>query len=556
MDSSNDQRLRLIEDRSGDLAVIAHFDGVEQAISESLKSSQPVVLFGDNIHEEIVSYRRSNTTYEPLLFTGSHVDSVSDLVSFYYVGRKALLRRIASFLSSAADPSLIDFSALQSGKVELIGHHFIYDFIAERYIRTRKRDAESAPQEIAEFLSILESQTIEEPIVISHYGYGWTYSHLLALDIRDRSANFVPLVIAVDTKFMGNASFAVERRPIQQEEAFRFLSDSLPMRHAEVVSRYSLFNATQSRSRSRSRERNSDSRTSISLFDVSSFANFLRNLGSEDVSLDSVAAVIPRRVVAPVMFEDSDTGIGLDHSGVYGTSASQINGSARALNNQIYELITLGSLDNSIPRITNVLRRMSNILVRVTSGRIAEEADVVEFGVEFSYFESRIYEADDRLGSLSRGEVLGFLGEGKKFLSRFEAWRTYSEETDTPQTAATLDNASAAIQILRLAVAEGVISLEASARVEIALEADNDGNSNVWGEGYVKSGENLGAALGRGALKAAKEVGEGALGGATEAASEISRSFMRRHAEVFMRLAASRSERWLAMLLDYLSDHT
>jgi hypothetical protein len=481
---------------------------------------------------------------------------IFDYAKPYFKGRSSTLSKVAGFLTVTSLKGIVDVTALASGNPGLVDLEGLYPYIIEEFVSTRKKK-DGAEREIKEVLDVLRDISVPGPFVISINGEGVRLEQYLCLRAWEAAAERPPLVfvIADDELELGNIKSEIVRTsPLKKSELFDFLRQECGSKANDIERKFRTWIA----SRSPLYGRTSSQDPFIDLYEASSFLQFLENLPDEDEH--SLPNPVLPRVPAPIMFQEEPLGIGLDHTLAVGVRPSHTAGAARALRNQAADLASLPTLENAIPRASVVLSRIAAVLERIAmSHGEAEEADLVEFGVEFSSLEGRVYEAGDRLGVLSRGEVLSFIGEATRFLNRFDIWKNYREQGGGEiSKVADPAVASTAISILRSAISEGILTDEAAGRVASALENISESDGAVRREGLTRSTENLGAALGRGALKATK-AGAVALGSelkerAVEVTADASERFVRKHAGQFLALAAARSGAWLTMMVSHLID--
>ncbi len=255
-----------------------------------------------------------------------------------------------------------------------------------------------------------------------------------------------------------------------------------------------------------------------------------------------------------MMFARSDNLIGIDHQPAKGLSPQTARGAARALRNQANEIILSGGLQNAAPGLNNVLTRIAAAAERIEKSELAEESDVIEFGVEVSYFERRLFDAKDRLGEMSKGEVLAFSSEASRFISRFDSWKNYIEETRF--SAPSREAAEIASSLMKKAIDAGILNDEAAAKIEGTLRDGSDDNEGRQ-EGIARSSENLTSVVGRNALESirstASEVGKEAKSQIAKSTIEASKNFIVANSPALIRLAQLRGGRWLEMLTELFS---
>ncbi|WP_157683894.1 hypothetical protein [Brevundimonas diminuta] len=277
-------------------------------------------------------------------------------------------------------------------------------------------------------------------------------------------------------------------------------------------------------------------------------------IDTEEDAVDDTIKSIPSKIIAPMMFARSDNLIGIDHQPAKGLSPQTARGAARALRNQANEIILSGGLQNAAPGLNNVLTRIAAAAERIEKSELAEESDVIEFGVEVSYFERRLFDAKDRLGEMSKGEVLAFSSEASRFISRFDSWKNYIEETRF--SAPSREAAEIASSLMKKAIDAGILNDEAAAKIEGTLRDGSDDNEGRQ-EGIARSSENLTSVVGRNALESirstASEVGKEAKSQIAKSTIEASKNFIVANSPALIRLAQLRGGRWLEMLTELFS---
>lgn len=544
------QRLRVLEDRTGDLVVRADFDSIQRALRVSQDRQLPAVLYGTNYSEEVSAYRSKygRSSYSSILI-GKRAKTLREVMYPFYVGRTALLDRILSYgdgYTMIHGPWVENF--VKNGRPESDFDSFI-DGVLVSYVKSRRRK-EGAESDFREFIRNLEKADLSGPLLIM-MGARISVSQASVVHAMSKNGSAYPSVVCYnDRPDFADDEFSVERKPVTKEELISLLAGHLGKDISDIEARFSIWQATSHRVHNDSSD--------LTIYEASAFASFVKRVDGEDLSISGPVNYVPSRVVAPVMFEESCGRIGLDHSPVNDNNQSHAIGAARALKNQAIDLASIGSLDNALPNISRTILRISDTLDRISKSQKAEQADVVELGVDLSYFESRIYSARDKLGSMSANEALSFIGEANRFINRFDAWKTYLEETNLPEDVLVSEETSdAAVKLLKLAVGEGILTPDARAKVESVL-ATNELDQPIRRDGVARSGESLGAALGHGAIKASravgKKLGEEAANQAAEAVVDETTNFLKRHAPLFLKLAASRSGKWLAMLVSEITN--
>lgn len=549
-----ESRLTAYQDRHDYWRLSARFDAVERSIEESRLSGQPVFVTGPNIYEEFQSYAHGKSRYVEYsgLIINSKADHPFDALRDAYWGKTASLRKIVGFLNGTqcgltGTISIADLSEPDQDLIELIIEKAKAEFINSR------KNPSGADAEFEIFLDKFDSVPIPGPIVMTVSRHGLTYLQWIVIGRLLLQENPTPTVILVDrdAESVFEITKSYKRVPVTGNELFEFLSQEFGKSSSELKRLYDLWHASRG-----ARKPKLALDEDMSLSEGSSFVSFVRNFDTDETPVELATRSIPQRIVAPLMFVAGAERIDVDHEAAKGISAASAKGAARALKNQANDVVSSGGISNSVPGLSQVLKRISQTAEKLELSSPPEEGDIVELGVDVSYLEHRVYEAKDRIGEVSLGEVLAFVGEANRYLSRFEAWRTYREETG--QTlGASAEVSALAHQLLVKAAEAGLLTDEARARVLTTLHsdvADEDANRR---EGIARSSENLTSVVSRGALKAleagGKDLAKEARSQAAKGLVDKSQAFLIANAPALMRLAQLRAGKWLEMVANLFS---
>ena len=544
-------RLSLHREQNSEWRIHVNFDAVTKAIELSRTHGRPSFILGENVKEEFVAYATGLGRY--IDYHGTIIDRQGrhpfDALRSIYWGKTSTLRRVIGFANTHA-PSIKtniseDFllSLTPSIRADVRGR-FVNDYLAH------KRDLGSNKEEIETFLRRFEQISIEGPIVITASENMLSYIQWLVISRWEEESPKTPLIILIDSKknSIGPDSLSITRSPIKVPELVEFLGEKSPEKKRNVEKYFDLWRLSQPY------RRNYTANSSITAYDSSAFASFLMRIDTEDDVVDNTIKSIPSKIIAPMMFARSENLIGIDHQPAKGLSPQAARGAARALRNQANDIILSGGLQNIAPGLNNVLSRISAAAERIEKSETAEESDVIEFGVEVSYFESRLFDAKDRLGEMSKGEVLAFSSEASRFLSRFDSWKNYIDETgfSTPSSEA----ADIASSLMRKAIDAGILTEDAVAKIEGTLKTGSDDNEGRQ-EGIARSSENLTSVVGRNALESIRsttsDVGKEAKSQIAKSTIEASKNFIVANSPSLIRLAQLRGGRWLEMLTELFS---
>lgn len=191
------ERLFLEQDVRGPWRLQCNFTAIEDAILSYPKRSQPILVMGPYIYEEMQSYVRSRRSYAE--YSGVFVDGTArhpfDMLRAQYWGRTALLRRVISFLNSymIRSSSANNITELTDN----IDANFsrILDQALADYISSRK-NATRANEDFATVVSDVIALRFAGPFVLSA-STGVTY--LQAITLHKWSAiRKEPLVLLSD----------------------------------------------------------------------------------------------------------------------------------------------------------------------------------------------------------------------------------------------------------------------------------------------------------------------------------------------------------------------
>lgn len=544
--------------RAGDLEAHLRLEGVEAALHVLRQRSGIVAVVGPHSAEEVQNYFRRIRNYPMFAYSavGNHGHDLSDLLYHRYIGRMKILRRIMAFMTSHVTMSDADLSSHIIDSRMLWPNISLEDYLANSYINSRKKP-DGSEQEISEFFAHVNELFIPDPVVLRRYYGGWNGEQCILVS-KALSVGH-PLVFVTDRDDLSAAADEIlYTPPVTTRHVFEAINSEFHVPMDVVARNYKLWRASRFR---RSRVKSIDLDEVASSHSLAEFTNFLLEAVAEGVEDSEGPPTIPNRIVAPLMFREQPDHIGLDHVAVNGITRNVAVGGIRALKNLTQDLKDSGVLANAVVAINPCLDRVVTILEKIESTDPIEEADIVEFGVEFSYLESRIINAQDKLSKDTMEFVLSYTGEGQNLLERFEPWQTYKAEGggfSDGLGVVNRDIAAASIRLLRAAAADGLLDPSAMTRVNDAVEtADID--APLKRASLAATTQNLGAAVGRSALKGvarhtsavAKEVGEETRKKFSEAAAE----FIQKNSVDLAKLAAAGSGRWLgAFLKTFLGD--
>lgn len=544
-------RLSLHREQNGEWRIHVKFDAVSKAIELSHRYGRPSFIIGENVTEEFVAYATSLGRY--IDYHGTIIDRQGrhpfDALRSIYWGKTSTLRRISGF-NNTHSPNIkteISEKFINSINTKLIDD--VRDQLVQSYL-LYKRDLGNNQHEIETFLERFDQINLDGPIVITASENNFNFIQWLVIARWSQSKPRDPLVILLDSKkpLVDPDALAISRSPIKVSELLSFLREEIPEKGRVIEKYFDLWRLSQPY------RRNYAPSSSITAYDSSAFASFLMRINTEDEEVDSAAKSIPSKIIAPIMFSRSENLIGIDHQPAKGLSSQAARGAARALRNQAHDIILSGTLQNVAPGLNNVLSRIILSAERIEKSEIAQESDIVELGVEISYFESRLFDSKDRLGDISKGEVLAFSAEASRFLSRFDSWKNYIDETafNTASGEAT----EIASLLMRKAINAGLLTEDAVAKVEGALKSEIDDNEGRR-EGIARSSENLTSMVGRNALESIKstaaEVGKEAKSQIAKSTIDASKNFIVANSPSLVRLAQLRGGRWLEMLAELFS---
>lgn len=544
-------RLSLHREQNGEWRIHVNFDAITKAIQLSRTHGRPAFILGENVSEEFIAYTTSLGRH--IDYNGTIIDQYGrhpfDALRSIYWGKTSTLRRVIGFANSYApriktnisEEFLLNLSPSIGAEVR--------ESLIKNY-QNYKRNLGNNKEEINTFLNRFDQLAIEGPIVIIASENALSYIQWLAISRWAEKPSNTSLVVLIDAKknSIESDSLSITRTPIKVSELVEFLGETSPEKKRNVEKYFDLWRLSQPY------RRNYTAKSSITAYDSSAFASFLMRVDTEDDAVDNAIKSIPSKIIAPMMFARSENLIGIDHQPAKGLSPKTAKGAARALRNQANDIILSGGLQNIAPGLNNVLSRISAAAERIEKSETAEESDVIELGVEVSYFESRLFDAKDRLGEMSKGEVLAFSSEASRFLSRFDSWKNYIDETEfNPPSSEAADIASS---IMRKAIEAGILNDEAASKIEGTLKAGSDDNDGRQ-EGIARSSENLTSVVGRNALESirstASEVGKEAKSQIAKSTIEASKNFIIANSPALIRLAQLRGGRWLEMLTELFS---
>lgn len=541
-------RLSLRREQNGEWRIHVNFDAVSKAIELSRTHGRPAFILGENVTEEFVAYATSLGRY--IHYPGTIIDQQGrhpfDALRSIYWGKTSTLRSVIGFANSHAPGVGINISEEYLLNLNpSIGEEIRSDLV--RSYQNYKKRSRNNEETINSFLNRFDQISVDGPVIITANENVFSYIQWLVISRWAEKVPKPPLVVLIDSKqnLIDSDSLSVIRSPVRASELIEFLSEELAWKNLNVEKYFDLWRL------SHPYRRNYTTKSSVATYDINSFASFLMRIDTEEDAIDDTIKSIPSKIIAPMMFARSDNLIGIDHQPAKGLSPQTARGAARALRNQANEIILSGGLQNAAPGLNNVLTRIAAAAERIEKSELAEESDIIEFGVEVSYFESRLFDAKDRLGEMSKGEVLAFSSESSRFISRFDSWKNYIEETGF--SASPREAVEIASSLMKKAIDAGILNDEAAAKIEGTLRDGSDENEGRQ-EGIARSSENLTSVVGRNALESirstASEVGKEAKSQIAKSTIEASKNFIVANSPALIRLAQLRGGRWLEMLTE------
>lgn len=544
-------RLSLRREQNGEWRIHVNFDAVSKAIELSRTHGRPAFILGENVTEEFTAYATSLGRY--IDYHGTIIDQQGrhpfDALRSIYWGKTATLRNVIGFASSHAPA--VESNISEEYLLNLnpsIGKEIRSDLV--RDYQNYKKNLGNNKEAINIFLDKFDQLSIEGPVIITLKENALSYIQWLVISRWAEKFPRSPIVVLIDSKkkFIDQDNLSITRSPVKASELVEFLNVELAEKNLNVEKYFDLWRL------SHPYRRNYTSQSSITAYDSSSFASFLMRIDTEEDAFDDTIKSIPSKIIAPMMFARSDNLIGIDHQPAKGLSPQTARGAARALRNQAHDIILSGGLQNAAPGLNNVLTRIAATAERIEKSSLVEEADIIEFGVDVSYFESRLFDAKDRLGEMSKGEILAFSSEASRFISRFDSWKNYIEETGF--NAPSREASEIASSLMKKAIDAGILNDEAAAKIEGTLRDGSDDNEGRQ-EGIARSSENLTSVVGRNALESirstASEVGKEAKSQIAKSTIEASKNFIVVNSPALIRLAQLRGGRWLEMLTELFS---
>lgn len=418
-------RISFSKNYYGDLEASVHLASVSEAIRRSKASGGPAVVCGPHPLEEIQSYLRSvNSPFRSAFVAiGPRGADLGGILQSRYKGRVRVLRRISSFLQSHVlftDENL----AATIGRGELKWPDMgLVSYLTDQYVSSRK-NPDGAIQEIDDYFSNMKSLEFHGPIVLRKYHYGWTAEQSLVAAMAVQQN--LPLVFITNGDALA-VSFAnsIYTDPVSLGEVFSAINAEFKVPKDVIARNYRIWRSSKYR-------RNVQRRVALEevaeIYPLGDFVTFLLEVVAEEEQYTDQSSSIPSRIVAPLMFRESGDAIGIDHTSVTGVSYQNAVGGVRALRSLTSDLRDSGVLLNAVAGITPCLNRIINLLDRIEQSPTIEESSIVEFGVEFSYLESRILNAQAKISRDTMEFVLAYTGEGQDLLERFEPWQTYRAE--------------------------------------------------------------------------------------------------------------------------------
>jgi hypothetical protein len=414
--------------------------------------------------------------------------------------------------------------------------------ISRKYVRSR-RSKEGADEDIRNYINIsINIENTGPTIVNCSNAVG--YQNILAIRAWNERGRNYPLIIVHAESQNGRAQ-QFEREYVDFGEFLEFISQSLEINNREVRRHFEYWKASVNNGRS----------INYAKAEGIYAANFFQFIENVNIEAPTDVTSIPlQQKPAPIMFSATETTIGLDHSTSHGASVSHVKGSVKALTHQASDVLAIPALDNAAPRSSVRITRIICILERIYSSPQLEMADLIEFGVEFCSFETKMHEAQSRIGELSLGDVIAFLGEGRRFLSRFDSWNEYEFDARKIQRD-NKDTTISAIEILTSDSANSMLNEEAKTRVDMHVQKDKDQtHDDNAKEGLSRSAENLAAAAGK-AISNSRLIGRDITKSTKEKTTDLiadsASKFISENSSKLIMLAQSRGTKWIEMLIKW-----
>lgn len=522
------------------LRIICH--AIECALESARNKKLAIFVYGPQMHEELSGYKENNRifSYTDLPIINKRGLTPSSFIRVNYYGNSQKFNKVHNFMGSYG-MYFHTFGDVEIESITGMELEQLYIDIAEHYVQSR-RIKNSAEQDISEYLSHLHKVEQSGPVIFYH-SQVVSFQNIIAIKKWDSDGRTYPLVI-MSTRNSESRSQQYERQYVDLDVVVDILSKKYRRSKKDIKRHLDYWKATQ-----RQRNFNINKSTAQIATQFFSFTSSVLESGEE-----SPSALALEQRPAPIMFSSSATEIVLDHVAAQGAPASHVRGAARALTHQANDLLAIPSLENAVPRISVKITRLISVLERIFTSNAADEADIIEFGVEFSSIESQLYQSQDRISDITAGDVISFLGEGKKFLARFESWNEY--ESDAKSLSETKESAAIALEILRSNSA--ILSLDSEAKQRLEEIIDNksiDTSGELSREGASRSAENLTAAAGKALVDFSKSTGNKTIDTTREAVSEklsdSASKFILENSSRLIQFAQSRGAKWIEMLIKW-----
>lgn len=537
-------------------SVRAEFKSILDVLAQKSGASGPYILYGEDIHEEMSAVSAANT-FEPG-FVGERRGIIASFKQRYR-GRLDAYYRPTYFLHRQNTIALsnrqeyLDEEVLE--RIYRLSRHDLFGTIINEYVGSRRKKA-GADEQIIEIMDLLTSQPINKPLVMyARQMSEMTFIDVVALWMWVHGGRAVPLILCAESYSKPAISFETFSREYISLQSFLPIAASyLEMDEAQLRNATALWKAYL---HAGGRQAVADGNLSAHL------AVRLVATAASLEPLDDIAAItqlIPHQRPAPLTFQLKGDEIAAAPELVANIAAAHVVGPARALKNQVGDILALGGLENAIPRYQAKLQRIASILDRIASSSTPAEDDIIEYGVEMMSLEARVYEGKSRIGELTIGELLSFIISSKSFLGRFATWNEYRTASAGRDHEVTVDQAQTALHLLR-AFLDAPAGLSEDARHRISSftsEEGRDEDDPVINEGYAISAENLAAEASRGLLQGisreAKSVGGEFKKEVTGAVAKTTADVFLKNAPKFLEFAASRGGQWFEVLLEHLDD--
>ena len=526
----------------GPISLSARFGIISRIVGRPQMVECPIFVYGDDYYELVYEY--TGGYYSSTLVEKQKI-GLSDRIRPHFRGRLGAFNKLSSFTRQPA----LEVKSWGDGAVDDIAKFPVLpDDIVHHFLSTRRAAFDKSIAE--EYVNRLMKPDFGGPYIISAYGNSISYDSAIAIKTWSYSKS-QKLIVVLDRKPLGSTKTAIEREYISRDDLEAAIMGQLGITAEELRRIYPIYKAT-SYAREKADLDRWTGRNAGRFFDL-----VVKLRGSIDPI--EVGASIPSQQPAPLMFDSFDDVVGLAHTAAVGAAPAQVKGAAKSLTHQAQDLLALPALENAVPRSAIRISRVVTILDRLARGESADEADVVELGVEISAFEGSVHGANERIGDFTLVDVLVFLEESHRLLGRFPVWLDYARGANKkvpPHTARHLTES--AHSILKAAADERFVSAEAADRIKETTGPGGGEIGDLHRQGLTLSAENFAAAAGRSALRAVK-ASTGQLGRETKNkvvnnVADLAARFLLQHAGPLLQIAEAQGHRWLEMLLKSLSN--